>query len=117
MQVAAGVQGHWGMAAGEVPVSIGGQHILLDMLRRHAEFIAEALAAVDQCRVVLQATQRAAAMRQATTQVAFAGAPVEPVLGRLGELQAAGEGLDLLPFAPGYVDAQARRGCSLGLLW
>ena len=51
--------------------------------------------------------------------MAFAGAPVEPVPGGLAKLQAAGEGFDLLPFAPRHIDAEARRrrltlGCGQG---
>lgn len=42
----------------------------------------------------------------------FARAPVQPVSGFFGKLQATGEGFDLLPFTPGHVDIQSS-GCRL----
>ncbi|MNN08495.1 hypothetical protein D3C81_1213500 [compost metagenome] len=42
--------------------------------------------------------------------MAFAGAPVQPVLGLFAEGQAAGEGFDLLPLAAGHADVEAVGG-------
>jgi len=61
---------------------------------------------------VFQAGEVLAGLQQAAAEVAFARAPVQPVLGRPGKVQGAAERFDLLPFAPGHVDVQAmaRRG-------
>ncbi|MNP26251.1 hypothetical protein D3C76_1190960 [compost metagenome] len=69
--------------------------------------LAQLLAAGDQCGVVLQTGQLLLAVQQTSTEVAFAGTPIEPVSRPGGEVQATGEGFDLLPFAPGYVDVEA----------
>ncbi|SPO58789.1 conserved protein of unknown function [Pseudomonas inefficax] len=46
--------------------------------------------------------------------MAFAGAPVQPVMGLFAKGQVAGEGFDLLPFATGDGDVEAVRGRGQG---
>ena len=48
-------------------------------------------------------------LQQPPAEVAFTGAPVEPMGGALGKLQGAAKRFDLLPFAARYIDIQARR--------
>lgn len=98
------------MAAVQQAGSFGGEHILFNMQGVQVMALAECLTAGDQCRVVFQAGELLAGLQQASAQVSFAGAPVEPVSGRLGEFQAAGERFDLLPFAPRHIDIQAVPG-------
>ncbi len=109
VQVAAGVQGHGGLAGLQVAGGAFGEHVLLDVHGAQPQAVAQALAVADQRKVALQAQQRLPAMGQQAPEVALAGAPVQPLHGGRGEVQAAGEGLDLLPFAPGHVDLELRR--------
>ncbi len=88
----------------------GGQYVLLHMLGRESVVIAECLARRHQRWIVLQAGEVLAGLQQASAQVAFACAPVEPVLGGLTEAEVAAEGFDLLPLAAGHVDVQAMAG-------
>ncbi|MNG28128.1 hypothetical protein D3C84_1133450 [compost metagenome] len=46
-------------------------------------------------------------LQQSSPEVAFARAPVEPVLRLAGKTQVAGKRFDLLPLAPGYIYIQA----------
>ena len=115
MQVAAGVQGHGGLFGLQVLRGIGGEYILFDMPGPQAQAVAQTLPVGDQRGIAFQAQQRRAGMRQAPAEMALAGAPVQPVPGRLGEVQAAGEGLDLLPLASGDVDLEVRRQLRLRL--
>jgi len=80
------------------------------MLRRQVVVRAQGLAGGDQFGIVFQAGQVLAGLQQAAAQVAFAGAPVQPVTGLFAEGQVAGEGFDLLPFAAGDGYVEAMRG-------
>ncbi|MNV51076.1 hypothetical protein D3C71_1431150 [compost metagenome] len=110
MQVAAGMQGDHALAAIEVAGAVVGHDVLMHMLRRQAMVIAQRLASGHQFGVVLQAGELLAGLQQAAAQVAFAGAPVQPVTGLFAEGQVAGEGFDLLPFAAGDGYVEAVRG-------
>ncbi|MNN26028.1 hypothetical protein D3C81_1395230 [compost metagenome] len=81
------------------------------MQRMQVMTLAECLAAGYQCRVVFQARQLLPRLQQAAAQMSLARAPVQPMLRCFGKLQSTGEGFDLLPFAPRYIDVQpmARR--------
>ncbi|MNF95155.1 hypothetical protein D3C84_778950 [compost metagenome] len=73
--------------------------------------LAERMTCFDQHPVIFQAGQLLFfGVQQATAQVAFARAPVEPVSRRLGKIQVTGECLDLLPLAPRYIDIQTVTG-------
>jgi hypothetical protein len=80
------------------------------MVRGQVVVVTQGLAGGDELGVVLQAGQLLAGLQQAAAKVAFAGAPVQPVLGLFVEGQAAGEGFDLLPLAAGYADVEAVGG-------
>jgi len=90
--------------------AVAGHHILMHMLRWHVVVGAQGLAGGDQVGVVLKAGQLLAGLQQAAAQVAFARAPVQPVLRRFTEGQVAGEGFDLLPFAAGDSNVQTVGG-------
>ncbi len=110
MQVAAGVQGYRCVCGVQVSGGLGSHDVLLDMAGGQVVMLAQLGATGDQCRVVFQAGQLLARLQQATAEVALAGAPVEPVLGRAAEGEAGGEGFDLLPLASGHVDVEALAG-------
>ena len=74
-----------------------------------SQAVAQALSVGDQRGIVFEAGQRLPRMGQQAAQMALAGAPVEPVDDRPGELQAPGEQADLLPLASRYVDIEAVR--------
>ncbi|MNE71132.1 hypothetical protein D3C80_1669770 [compost metagenome] len=97
------------MLAVELRAGIDAEYVLLQVAGVEVQALAEQVAAAYQLGVVFQAGQGTPVMRQHAAEMAFAGAPVEPVAGGLVELQAAGEGLDLLPFAPRHIDREARR--------
>ncbi|MNR27943.1 hypothetical protein D3C85_1452410 [compost metagenome] len=86
------------------------------MQRMQLMALAEGLAAGNQRRVIFHAGQLLAGLQQAATQMPFARAPIQPVPGSIGKLQAAGEGFDLLPLAARHVDIQsmARLGQCMG---
>lgn len=107
MQVAAGVQGYHAFVACQVAGAVAGHYILMQMLRWQVVVRTQGLAGGDQFGIVLQAGQLLAGLQQAAAEVAFAGAPVQPVAGLVVEGQVAGEGFDLLPFAAGDGDVQA----------
>ncbi|MDU1662582.1 MAG: hypothetical protein E6861_24325, partial [Stenotrophomonas maltophilia] len=100
MQIATGMQGHWGVFIGELLHSAFSHHILLEVAGGHLMMVAEDLACADQRRIVLQAGQALPRLQQPPAKVAFAGAPIEPMGGVLGKLQGGAKRLDLLPFAP-----------------
>jgi len=104
VQVAAGVQGH-GRGAGW-QAQVVGHDVLQPVVGGQGVVGAELGAAGDQCGVVFQAGEMLAIAQQAAAEVAFAGAPVQPVAGGIGEGQGSGEGFDLLPFAAGHVDVE-----------
>ncbi|MNF81860.1 hypothetical protein D3C84_641510 [compost metagenome] len=82
------------------------------MQRMQVMALTQRLTAGDQCRVVFQACQLLAGLQQASTQMPFARAPVQPMPGRIRKLQPTGKRLDLLPFTSRYVDVQSMaRGC------
>ncbi|CAI8903800.1 hypothetical protein EMIT0P201_30232 [Pseudomonas chlororaphis] len=110
MQVATGVQGHRGVFGAQAGSGVGGEHVLLQVAGRQPMVFAQLPAAGDQGRVVLQAGQLLPGLQQAAAEMAFARTPVQPVAGGLGEFQAGGEGFDLLPFTPGYIDVEALAG-------
>ncbi|MNF91163.1 hypothetical protein D3C84_737560 [compost metagenome] len=69
--------------------------------------LAEGLATGNQRGIVFQAGQLLTGLQQASTQVSFARAPVQPVPGGIGKLQSAGKSFDLLPLAPRYIHIQS----------
>ncbi len=110
MQVATGVQGDHGFVVCQVAGAVVGHHILVQVQRRQVMVRTQGLAGGDQVGVVLQAGQLLAGLQQAAAEVAFAGAPVQPVAGLRAEAQVAGEGFDLLPFATGDGNVEAVGG-------
>ena len=108
VQVTAGVQGDGGGAG--LQAQVVGHDVLQSVVRGQCVVGAELGAAGDQCGVVFQAGEVLAIAQQAATEVAFAGAPVQPVAGGIGEGQGSGEGFDLLPFAAGHVDVEPVAG-------
>jgi len=80
------------------------------MLRRQVVVRAQGLAGGDQFGVVFQAGQVLTGLQKAAAEVAFAGAPVQPMMGLFAKGQMAGEGFDLLPFAAGDGDVEAVGG-------
>lgn len=106
MQVTAGVQ-RYGCVFGLNRLGcIRRQHVLLPMRGGQVVALAQLLAAGDQGWIVFQAGQLLVALQQASTQVTFTGAPVQPVSRLRGEVQATGEGFNLLPFAARYIDVE-----------
>ena len=110
VQFAAGMQGDHAFLVVQVLGAAGSHHILVDVGRGQVMVIAQGLASGDQLGVVLQAGQLLAGLQQAAAEVAFAGAPIQPVTSVLAKAQAAAEGFDLLPFAAGYGDVEAVAG-------
>ncbi len=109
MQFAASVRGHWRMPGKQALGAVRGQHILAEVVGGEPQAVAQALSVGDQRGIVFEAGQRLPRMGQQAAQMALAGAPVEPVDDRPGELQAPGEQADLLPLASRYVDVEAVR--------
>lgn len=107
VEVAAGVEGDGGVLCGQAGGGVLRHDVLVQVLGVDAEFVAELAAGIDQVRIVFEAGQGLAVVGEAAAEVAFAGAPVEPVAGAVVEGEAAGEGFDLLPLAAGDVDAHA----------
>ncbi|MNZ66343.1 hypothetical protein D3C78_845640 [compost metagenome] len=86
-----------------------GQYILQAVFGGQLMMLAEGDTGFDQRRVEFQAGQLLAVrLQQAPAQMALACAPVQPVSRVVDKAQMAGEGFDLLPFAPRHIDIQAR---------
>ena len=87
MQFAAGMQRHRGVPGVQLAGGIDGQHILLQVAGIELQPGTERGAGLHQRGIVFQTGQRGTAMGQPAAEMALAGAPVQPVAGRLLEIQ------------------------------